>query len=38
VARGEEPGAGLVERGLDEAIERDRTFAADQGRDGVGGA
>jgi hypothetical protein len=32
----EEPDRRLVERQLDEAIERDRAFAPDEARDGVG--
>src|ERR1700681_4609894 len=34
----EEANVGLVQRHLDEPIERDRTFAPDEARDRVGGA
>jgi hypothetical protein len=37
VTHREEPGARLVEREIDEAIERDRTLAPDQARDRFGG-
>jgi len=36
VTGGEEPGGRLVQRDVDEAIERDRAFAPDEARDRVG--
>jgi hypothetical protein len=37
VAGREEAGVGLVQREVDESIERDRTLAPYEARDGVGG-